>query len=51
MCFLSYRKNIPVTQKRVRISHGKRGIGVRVIEVWLHIYLSPEKCSFQMDAI
>ena len=33
--FLSYRKNFVGTQKRVRISHGKRAIGVRAIEVRL----------------
>ena len=30
---LSYIKNFVGTQKRVRISHGKRAIGVRAIEV------------------
>ena len=35
--FLSYWKNFVGTQKRVRISHGKRAIGVRVIEVRLYI--------------
>ena len=34
--FLSYLKNIVGTQKRVRISHGKRAIGVRAIEVRLY---------------
>ena len=34
--FLSYRKNFVGTQKRVRISHGKRAIGVRAIEVRLY---------------
>ena len=35
--FLSYmyRKNFVGTQKLVRISHGKRAIGVRAIEVRL----------------
>ena len=33
--FLSYRKNFKGTQKRVRINHGKRAIGVRAIEVRL----------------
>ena len=33
--FLSYRKNFVGTQKRVRINHGKRAIGVRAIEVRL----------------
>ena len=33
--FLSYRKNFLGTQKRARISHGKRAIGVRAIEVRL----------------
>ena len=31
--FLSYQKNFVGTQKRVRISYGKRAIGLRVIEV------------------
>ena len=31
--FLSYWKNFVGTQKLVRISHGKRAIGVRAIEV------------------
>ena len=35
--FMSYRKNFLGTQKRVRISHGKRVIGVRAIEVDLYI--------------
>ena len=34
--FLSYRKNFVGTQKRVRISHGKRAMGVRAIEVRLY---------------
>ena len=34
--FLSYRKTFLGTQKRVRISHGKRAIGVRIIEVLLY---------------
>ena len=33
ICFLSCRKNFVGTQKRVRISHGKRAIGVRANEV------------------
>ena len=33
--FLSYRKNFLGTQKRVRNSHSKRAIGVRVVEVLL----------------
>ena len=33
---LIYRKNFVGTQKRVRISHGKRAIGVRAIEVRLY---------------
>ena len=37
--FLSYRKNSVRTQKRVRISHGKRAIGVRAIEVQLYIQI------------
>ena len=36
--FLSYRKSFLGIQKRVRNSHGKRDIGVRVIEVLLHLY-------------
>ena len=32
---MSYRKNFLETQKRVRINHGKRAIGIRVIEVLL----------------
>ena len=35
--FLSYRNNLVGTQKRVRISHGKRAIGVRAIEVRLYV--------------
>ena len=34
--FLSYRKNFVGTQKRVRLSRGKRVIGVRAIEVRLY---------------
>ena len=34
--FLSYLKKFVGTQKRVRISHGKRAIGVRAIEVRLY---------------
>ena len=37
--FLSCRKNFVGTQKRVRISHGKRAIGVRAIEVLLYLTL------------
>ena len=33
--FLRYRKNFVGTQKRVRINHGKRAIGVRAIDVRL----------------
>ena len=33
--FLIYRKNFIGTQNRVRISHGERAIGVRVIEIRL----------------
>ena len=36
ICFWSYRKNFVGTQKQVRISHGKRAIGVRAIEVRLY---------------
>ena len=32
----SYRKNFIGTQKQVRISHGKRAIRVRAIEVLLY---------------
>ena len=32
-----YRKNFVGTQKQVRISHGKRAIGVRAIEVLLYV--------------
>ena len=35
--FLSYRKNFAGTNKRVRISHGKRTIIVRAIEVRLNM--------------
>ena len=34
---MSYRKNFVGTQKRVRISHDKRAIGVRAIEVRLYM--------------
>ena len=34
---LIYRKNFIGTQKRVQISHGKRAIGVRAIEVRLYM--------------
>ena len=44
--FLSYRKNVVGTQKRVRISHGKRAIGVRAIEVLL--YLQTKKSNFSL---
>ena len=37
--FLGYQKNFLGTQKRVRICHGKRAIGVRVTEVLLYIIL------------
>ena len=36
--FLGYRKNFVGTQKRVRISHGKRAIGVRAIGVRLYFF-------------
>ena len=36
ICFLELSKKIIGTQKRVRISHGKRVIGVRAIEVRLY---------------
>ena len=35
--FLSSRKNIVGTQKRVRISYGNRAIGVRVTEILLYM--------------
>ena len=34
--FFSYKKNFQGTQKRVRISHGKRAICARIIEVLLY---------------
>ena len=34
---MSYRKNFVGIQKRIRISHGKRAIGVRAIEVRLYL--------------
>ena len=34
---LGYQENFLGTQKRIRISHGKRAIGVRVIEVLLYL--------------
>ena len=37
--YYSYQKNFLETQNRVRIRHGKRAIGVRVIEVLLNLYL------------
>ena len=37
--FLSYRKNFVGTQKRVRISHDKRAIDVRAIEI--RLYFTP----------
>ena len=39
---LIYRKNFVGTQKRVRISHGKRAIGVRAIGVRLYLFVSSE---------
>ena len=36
--FWNYRKNFVGTQKQVRISHGKRAIGVRAIEVRLQLF-------------
>ena len=41
---LIYRTKFVGTQKQVRISHGKRAIGVRAIEVRLYIYIYQEKC-------
>ena len=35
--FLSYWKNFVGTEKRVRITHGKRVIRVRAIEVILYV--------------
>ena len=37
--FMRYRKNFVGTQNRVRISHGKRAIGDRAIEVQLYLFL------------
>ena len=37
-----YHENFLGTQKRVRISHGNRAIGVWVIEVLLHFVLSEQ---------
>ena len=39
----SYRKNFVGTQKQVRIKHGKRVIGVPVIEVLLYIQTAPHQ--------
>ena len=46
--FFSYRKNFVGTQKRVRIIHGKRAIGVRIIEVRLYFtyIMSRKKGAF-----
>ena len=41
---MSYRKNFVGTQKRVRMSHGKRAIGVRAIEVRLCMGHVMRKC-------
>ena len=35
-CFFSSWKNFEGTQKRLRISHNKRAIGVRAVEVRLY---------------
>ena len=35
--FLGYQENFPGTKQSLRISHGKRAIGVRVIEVLLYL--------------
>ena len=37
--FLSLRKNFLGTQKRVRINHDKRAIGLKIIKVLLFIFL------------
>ena len=37
ICFL---ENFVGTQKRVRISHGKRAIGVRATEVRLYVFIA-----------
>ena len=37
ICFLELSEEFPRTQKRVRISHGKRAIGVRAIEFRLYM--------------
>ena len=39
---LIYRKNFVGTQKRVRISHSKRAMGDRGIEVRLYLFVSSE---------
>ena len=44
--FLIYRKNFVGTQKRVRISHGERAIGVRAYEI--RLYISMENCWMQI---
>ena len=41
ICFLELSKKIPTHKKRVRISHGKRAIGFRAIEIRLYLM----KCS------
>ena len=45
--FWTYRKNFIGTQKRVRMIHGKRAIGVRVIEV-LPYMLSKQETAFRI---
>ena len=37
LVFLSYRKSFVGTQKPVRISHGKRAVGVQAIESQLYM--------------
>ena len=48
--FLSYRKNFKGTQKRVRINHGKRAIGVRAIKFRLYLIWNPEMPLIQDHA-
>ena len=45
---LSYQKNFIGSQKRVRISHGKQAIGVRVIEVnYIYEVFITKTCLFK----
>ena len=45
--FWSYRKDCVGTQKRIRISHGKRAIGVRAIEVRLKYRRCPGRATIK----